>query len=115
LKNEGGQWEVSWGDGEAKLSVPYVPPSLRKLAPEEVTKKMQETVLQRINLNPKQVVHHKGLVSALYRKEQFKQTKEARLKCLEGWPDLWWPNVMLSLTEVHLKRTKEGEERLLTL
>jgi tetratricopeptide (TPR) repeat protein len=113
LKDKGGQWEVSWGDGEAELKVPYTPPSLKKLAPEEVTKKMQETVLQRIKRNPKQVVHHKGLVSALYRKEQFKEAKEACLKCLERWPDLWWPNVMLSLIEVRLNGTKEGEERLL--
>jgi hypothetical protein len=48
LKGKGGQWEVSWGDGEAELKVPYAPPELKKLAPEEVTKKMQEVVFQRI-------------------------------------------------------------------
>jgi tetratricopeptide (TPR) repeat protein len=113
LKRKGGQWELSWGDGEAKLKVPYTPPVLKKLAPEDVTRRMRETVLQRIRLRPKQVVHHKGLVSTLYRKKQFKEAKQACLKCLERWPDLWWPNVMLSLIEVHLNRTKEGEERLL--
>ncbi len=64
-------------------------------------------------MNPKQVVHHKGLISALYRNEQFKEAKDACLKCLEGWPDLWWANVMLSLIEVRLSRTNEAEERLL--
>jgi tetratricopeptide (TPR) repeat protein len=113
LKNKAGRWEVSWGDGEAELGVAYTPPSLKEPAPEAVAAKTRETILRRIERNPKQIVHHKGLISALYRKEQFKEAREACLKCLERWPDLWWPNVMLSLIDVRLGRTKEGEERLL--
>ncbi|MCE9532806.1 MAG: hypothetical protein K8T89_17045 [Planctomycetes bacterium] len=93
--------------------MPYTSPALKEAALEEVTKNMQQTVLQRMEVNPTQVVHHKGLISALYRKEQFKEAKEACLKCLETWPDLWWPNVMLSLIELRLNRAKEAEERLL--
>jgi tetratricopeptide (TPR) repeat protein len=113
LKGNGGQWEVSWGEWQAELQVSYTPPDLKERTTEEVTRKMQEIVLKRIEMNPKQVVHHKGLISALYRKEQFQEAKQACLNCLKRWPDLWWPNVMLSLIELRLNRTKEAEERLL--
>ncbi len=46
LKGKGGQWEVSWGDGEAELKVSYTPPILKKLPQEEVSRKMRETVLK---------------------------------------------------------------------
>jgi tetratricopeptide (TPR) repeat protein len=113
LKDEGGQWEVSWGDGQAKLEVPYAPPILKKQPAKEVTKRMQQTMLRRIRANPKQVIHHKGLVSGLYRKGQFKEAKDACRKCLERWPDLWWPNIMLALIEVQSHGAKEGDARLL--
>ncbi len=95
------------------MDVPYAPPAVGKPPVEEVIKKMRETVLRRIEQNPMQVIHHKGLISALYRKGQFKEAKQACLVCLEKWPDLWWPNVVLSLIDVQLGGAKEAEARLL--
>jgi tetratricopeptide (TPR) repeat protein len=107
------EWQLCDEDGESPLGVDHRVPKFEPLERKTVEKRMLETILRRIEQNPKQIMHHKGLISRFFRQGQFKDAKAACVRCLERWPDLWWPNVMLALIDLKLDRAKEAEEQLL--
>jgi hypothetical protein len=113
LKDKGGKWEVSWGDGEAELKVPYAPPAQEKLPPKEVSKNLLATMSKRIERYPGQIIHHKGLVTLLMDRELYAEAHKACQRCLELWPDIWWPNVTLAILEIRLDAKANAEKRML--
>jgi tetratricopeptide (TPR) repeat protein len=112
LKDKGGQWEVSWGDGQAELKVPYTPPAQDKLPADEVNKNLLTTMTKRIERYPGQIIHHKGLVTLLMERELYAEAHNACKKCLEIWPDIWWPNVTLAVLDIRLGSKEEAEKRM---
>jgi tetratricopeptide (TPR) repeat protein len=67
---------------------------------------------RRITAEPQRMVHYQGWVSWLYRHKHFTEAREVCVRCLEGWPDHWWPTVMLSMIDARLGAFDEAEERL---
>src|SRR5262249_36591740 len=112
LKDKGGRWEISWGDGEAELKVPYTPPKLEKLPVEEVNKNLRATMSKRIDRYPAQIIHHKGLVTLLMDRDLYAEARQACRKCLEIWPDIWWPNVTLAVLDSRLGSKPNAEKRM---
>jgi tetratricopeptide (TPR) repeat protein len=107
------EWQLCDEFGDKPLGVEQGVPKFEPVERKTIEKRMLETVRRRIEQNPKQIMHHKGLISRLFAQGQFKEARAACVRCLERWPDQWWPNVMLSLIELKLESVKEGEEQLL--
>jgi hypothetical protein len=112
LKDKGGQWEVSWGEGQAELKVPYTPLPLEKLPAEEINKHLLATISKRIERHPGQIIHHKGLITVLADRGLYAEARQACRKCLAIWPDLWWPNITLAILDIRLGPAADGEKRL---
>src|SRR5262245_6189707 len=86
LKDQGGQWELSWGEGQSALDVPYTSPAKEALPVEEVNRNLLATMGKRIERYPGQIIHHKGLVTLLLNRESYAEAHEACRRCLERWP-----------------------------
>jgi tetratricopeptide (TPR) repeat protein len=112
LKDQGGQWELSWGDGEAKLGVPYAPPAQVKLKAEQLKRNLLATMSKRIEQYPSQIIHHKGLITLLMERKLYSEAHKACRRCLRIWPDIWWPNVTLAILDLRLGRKADAEKRM---
>ncbi len=105
------EWQVSSGEEQAALGLAQEVPIFPSVDVKELAKKSKTLILQRIQQKPKQMIHHKGLISILYSKGEFNEASEACEKCLKRWPKTWWPRVMEAMISVKLGKTKEAEER----
>ena len=114
LKEKGGHWEISWGDDQAELKVPYAPPAQEKLPKKEVNKNLLATMAARIDRYPGQIIHHKGLVTLLMDRGLDAEARKACAKCLEIWPDIWWPNITLAILDARLNSKTDAEKRMVT-
>jgi len=112
LKDKGGRWEVSWGDGQADLNVPFTPSTQEKVPAEEVSKNLLATMSKRIERYPGQIIHHKGLVTLLVDRGLYAEAHKACQRCLEKWPDIWWPNVTLATLDILLDKNGDAEKRM---
>jgi tetratricopeptide (TPR) repeat protein len=112
LQGERSKWEVSWGDEQADLKVPYTPPKLDKLSSEELGKNLRATMAKRIERYPDQIIHYQGLVTLLMERKEFAEARKACKKCLTVWPQHWWPNVTLAVLDAQLGAKADAEKRL---
>ena len=112
-KNDLAHWEVSWGEDQAPIDFKQELPNLAPADTAKTNKAFQEIMARKIKEYPKQAIHQKGFVSILYRKGLYKESREACQKCLDSWPDMWWPNLMQALIDVQIGKSQEAEKRLL--
>lgn len=112
------QWLVIWGNSERG---PAGADPLPRAAPgpagvlipaAEREANALAAIRGRTERLPGHLVHHKGLVSRLFRAGRFPEARVACRACLAGWPDHWWPNLVLGLIDLRLGFADESERRL---
>jgi len=106
------EWRLDFGDSDIVLDINRELPELVPVALESRKKTREQIILRRIALHPDERLHHKGLISDYYKESHFKEAREACLKCLERWPEIWWPNLMLSMIDLKLGESASGGDRL---
>jgi hypothetical protein len=114
VSDDHAEWRIDLGESEMSLDLPHEPPVFQAVTAEDRLKRRRATLRSRIARYPNEILHHKGLISDLYKEGCFQDARDACLTCLERWPDLWWPNVMLSLIDLQLQETGRGQQKLLT-
>lgn len=104
-----GKWVFYNGLQDSDVACEYKPPCVLSQAD---PKKIKQILSRRIASSPKQIIHHKGLISLLYKMRSFDDASEACKSCLETWPRHWWATLMLALIEKERGNPRHMEQRL---
>ena len=105
-------WKITDGVNEKKIDFAQPLPKKLPINTDMLLRRRNALILRRIQEFPKALIHYKGQISISFKEERFKDAFVECQRCLERWPDHWWPNVMMSSIEKELGMKERAENRL---
>jgi hypothetical protein len=109
-KDEEG-WQLTDGMDGIDLNVQQSKPIARVIPQEELLNNLRAEMGRRMAAEPKRMLHYQGQVSWHYRRNELEEARAVCMRCLEVWPDHWWPNLMLSILDAQLGAFEQADLR----
>jgi hypothetical protein len=105
-------WQLTDGIDGIDLDIQQPKPRPARLPDEDLLERFQAVLRRRMVAEPGRKVHYQGALSWYYRRNDVPEARAVWVRCLELWPDHWWPNVMLAILDARLGSFAKAEHRL---
>jgi tetratricopeptide (TPR) repeat protein len=107
-------WQLTDGIEGKSIDIRQPMPEGRVVPEEELTNNMLRQMRTRILAEPNKMLHYQGEVCWFWKRNRLLEARSACVRCLNKWPDHFWPIAMLAMIDSRLGHFAEAEDRLTT-